>query len=94
MATMPFTRIARQLAAQGNIRISKSGMNLSGHNKSCQPECQTQLDNKAQPQIVHGNDPNERIPFHWNAKEALGESYDGYVGGSHASLACSATLGQ
>jgi hypothetical protein len=41
--------------------------------QSCQSECETQLDNKAQPQIVHGNDSNERIPFHWNAKEELGK---------------------
>jgi hypothetical protein len=32
MAATPFAQIARQLAAQGNIKVSKSGMNLSGQN--------------------------------------------------------------
>jgi len=32
MAAMPLARIARELAAQGNIRISKSGLKLSGQN--------------------------------------------------------------
>jgi hypothetical protein len=35
---MPLARIARLLAAQGNIRISKSGMNLAGQSSAASPK--------------------------------------------------------
>jgi hypothetical protein len=38
MAAMPLARIARLLAAQGNIRISKSGMNLFGQSSAASPK--------------------------------------------------------
>jgi hypothetical protein len=38
MAAMPLARIARQLAAQGNIRMSKSGMNLFGQRSAASPK--------------------------------------------------------
>ena len=38
MAAMPLARIARLLAAQGNIRISKSGMNLAGQSSAASPK--------------------------------------------------------
>lgn len=37
MAVMPLARIARQLAVHGNIKISKSGMNLSGQHSPASP---------------------------------------------------------
>ena len=37
-AAMPLARIARLLAAQGNIRISKSGMNLFGQSSAASPK--------------------------------------------------------
>ncbi len=38
MAAMPLARIARLLAAQGNIRSSKSGMNLFGQSSAASPK--------------------------------------------------------
>jgi hypothetical protein len=38
MVAMPLARIQRQLAAQGNIRISKSGTNLFGQNSVASPK--------------------------------------------------------
>ena len=37
MAAILFARIARQLAAHGNNKISNSGMNLSGQNNPASP---------------------------------------------------------
>jgi hypothetical protein len=38
MAAMPLARIQRRLAAHGNIRMSKSGVNLSGHSSAASPK--------------------------------------------------------
>lgn len=38
MAARPLARIARLVAAQGNIRISNSGMNLSGQKRPASPK--------------------------------------------------------
>ena len=64
MAAMPLARIARQLAAQGNIRISNSGMNLSGQNSPASPNVRPNWTIKHRPKIIHGYDSVARISFH------------------------------
>jgi hypothetical protein len=94
MAAIPFARIARQLAAQGNIKVSKSGMNFSGPQYPCQLECHSELDDKAQPQIIHGQCSSDRIPFHWNVREASRRSYQGFrCGMAGFSSVCSGAMG-
>jgi hypothetical protein len=41
MAAMPLVRIQRQLAFHGNIRTSKSGMNLFGQSSVASPNVKT-----------------------------------------------------
>jgi hypothetical protein len=41
MAAMPLARIQRPLAFHGNIRISKSGMNLFGQMSAASPNVRT-----------------------------------------------------
>jgi hypothetical protein len=58
MAAMPLARIQRRLAAHGNIRMSKSGVNLSGHSSAASP--------KARPSWTPAHNPKvfmARIPM-------------------------------
>jgi hypothetical protein len=81
MAAMPFARIARQLATQGNIKVSNSGMNFSGHNSPAIPNAIPSWTTKHSPKLFTARDSNERIPFHWNVKEASRGSYQGFFAG-------------
>lgn len=51
MAPIPLARIARQLAAQGNIKISKSGMNLSGQNSAASPNARPNWTTRHSPKL-------------------------------------------
>ena len=58
MAAMPWARIQRQLAAHGNIKMSKSGMNLPGQSRAASP--------KARPSWTPAHNPKvfmARIPM-------------------------------
>jgi len=63
MAAIPFARIARQLAAQGNIRISKSGMNVSGHNNPASPNATPSWTTKHSSKLFTVRDSNARFLF-------------------------------
>src|SRR6202162_3419196 len=51
-AAMPLARIALRLAAQGNIRVSKSGMNLSGQNSPASPNARPSWTTKHSHRVV------------------------------------------
>jgi len=75
MAAMPFARIPRQLAAQGNIRVSKSGMNLSGHNSPAIPNAKPSWTTKHSPKLFMARIPMREF-LHWNVREAITGSYE------------------
>jgi hypothetical protein len=62
MAAMPLARIARQLAAQGNIKISNSGMNLAGHNSPASPDIRPICITKHSPRWFKVMTPMRRTP--------------------------------
>jgi hypothetical protein len=63
MAAMPLARIARQLAAQGNIKISKSGMNLSGQNNPASPNARPSWTTKHSPRLFTVPNPMREVFF-------------------------------
>jgi len=63
MAAMPLARMARQLAAQGNIRISNSGMNLSGQNSPASPNVTPNWTIKHNPKLFTVMIPLQEFPF-------------------------------
>jgi hypothetical protein len=78
MAAMPLARIARRLAAQGNIKTSKSGMNLSGQNSAANPNATQTWTTKHSDRIFKVRIPM-RIPLHWNVAETLREVTKGFI---------------
>jgi hypothetical protein len=76
---MLLARIARRLSAHGNIKTSKSGMNLSGQNSPAIPNATASWTTKYSHKSFTVNIPMRQISFHWNVTEALRGSYEGYV---------------
>jgi hypothetical protein len=81
---MPLALIARHLAAQREHQDFEERHKFVRLQQSRQPQDQPELDEKAQPQIVHGKDSNGRTPFHWNVLECrevyfVKELIDSYV---------------
>jgi hypothetical protein len=71
MAAMPLARTARQVAAHGNIRISKSGTNLSGHSNPAIPNAILSWTTKHSPRLFMATIPMREFLFigtrrrHW-----------------------------
>src|ERR1700689_4228754 len=63
MAAMPLARIARQLTAQGNIKTSKSGMNLSGQNNPASPNARPSWTTKHSPKLFTVTNPMRGFLF-------------------------------
>ncbi len=63
MAAMPLARIARLLAPQGNIRISKSGMNLSGQSSAASPKARLSWTAAHSPRVFMARIPMRAFSF-------------------------------
>jgi hypothetical protein len=89
MAAMPLARIHRQLAVHGNIRTSKSGMKCSGHSSAASPNARPSWTTMHDTKVFTVRIPMRGVVLNWNVSEALSGSYEGYIAGWHATLACS-----
>jgi len=61
IAASPLARTALELGAQGNIRISKSGMNLSGQNNPASPNPKPSCTTRHTPKVFTVEFPEEKF---------------------------------